>query len=90
MACALADSYLLGEAIISEEEADAYQQSYLNLISGLAPEVNAWPENMQIDCDHLGPIPRVNVSLKLSALYSQFSPIDPRGTAHAVKLRLRP
>ncbi|MCH7988860.1 MAG: L-glutamate gamma-semialdehyde dehydrogenase [Planctomycetes bacterium] len=81
---------LLGEAIISEEEAEAYQQAYLELISGLAPEVNSWPENMQIDHDHLGPIPRVNVSLKLSALYSQFSPIDPRGTAEGVKGRLRP
>jgi RHH-type proline utilization regulon transcriptional repressor/proline dehydrogenase/delta 1-pyrroline-5-carboxylate dehydrogenase len=81
---------LLGEAIISEQEAEAYQQSYLELISGLAPEVNSWPVNGLIDYDHMGPIPRVNVSLKLSALYSQFSPVDPRGTAEVVKRRLRP
>lgn len=80
---------LLGEAIISEEEAEAYQQAYLKLISGLTPLVNEWPENFQIDCDHSGPIPRVNVSLKLSALFSQFNPIDPAGTSTGVKSRLR-
>jgi len=81
---------LLGEAIISESEADAYQQAYLDLIEGLAGSVNNWPENTQLDCDHTGPIPRVNVSLKLSALYSQFNPTDPKGTAEGVKDRLRP
>src|SRR5262249_7605838 len=67
-----------------------YQQAYLKLIAGLTPTVNEWPENFQIDCDEAGPIPRVNVSLKLSALYSQFNPIDPVGTGEAVKSRLRP
>jgi len=81
---------LLGEAIISEDEADAYQQAYLKLMAGLTAVVNDWPENFQIDCDNAGPIPRVNLSLKLSALYSQFNPIDPRGTAAGVKTRLRP
>ena len=81
---------LLGEAVVSEPEADAYQQAYLNLITGLAPPVNAWPEDPQIDRDEAGWIPRCNVSLKLSALYSQFKPIDPEGTANVVKQRLRP
>ena len=81
---------LLGEAIISEKEADAYQKAYLDLIAGLTEEVNHWKENPQIDRDHSGPIPRVNVSLKLSALYSQFTPRDPKGTAEGVKKRLRP
>ncbi|MGE3316953.1 MAG: proline dehydrogenase family protein, partial [Planctomycetaceae bacterium] len=81
---------LLGEAIISDREADKYQQAYLDLISGLAPEVNQWSENVLIDRDQYGPIPRVNVSIKLSALCSQFRPIDPAGTADEVKSRLRP
>jgi len=81
---------LLGEAIISEDEADAYQQAYLKLLTGLTPVVNEWPENFQIDCDQASAIPRVNLSLKLSALYSQFNPIDPRGTGDGVKSRLRP
>jgi RHH-type proline utilization regulon transcriptional repressor/proline dehydrogenase/delta 1-pyrroline-5-carboxylate dehydrogenase len=52
--------------------------------------VNAWPENARIDRDHQGPIPRVNVSVKLSAIYSQFDPLDADGTAAEVKERLRP
>jgi RHH-type proline utilization regulon transcriptional repressor/proline dehydrogenase/delta 1-pyrroline-5-carboxylate dehydrogenase len=81
---------LLGEAIISEDEADAYQGAYLKLMTGLTTVVNEWPENFQIDCDDRAPIPRVNLSLKLSALYSQFNPIDPVGTGERVKARLRP
>ena len=81
---------LLGEAVISESEAEAYQHSYLELIDGLAPVVNAWPENAQTDFDHDGAIPRVNVSIKLSALVSHFRPMDVAGTAAAVKERLRP
>ena len=81
---------LLGEAVISESEAESYQKSYLELIDGLAPVVNAWPENAQTDYDHDGAIPRVNVSIKLSALVSHFRPMDAVGTATAVKERLRP
>lgn len=81
---------LLGEAVVSEPEAIAYKQSYLDLINDLAPEVNGWSEDATLDCDDRGPIPRLNVSLKLSALYSQFRPVDPAGTAEAVKKRLRP
>ena len=46
--------------------------------------------NDLIDRDDHGPMPRVNVSVKLSALYSQFDPIDPDGTSRAVRRRLRP
>ncbi len=81
---------LLGEAVVSEQEAEAYQQAYLDLIEGLAPQVNQWPEVVQLDRDDHGWIPRCNVSLKLSALYSRFKPIDPEGSAEGVKRRLRP
>ena len=81
---------LLGEATTSERDAEAYQDAYLKLIDGLSREVNLWPEVARLDRDHERSIPRVNVSLKLSALYSQFRPIDPAGTAAAVKRRLRP
>ncbi|MEZ6146557.1 MAG: proline dehydrogenase family protein [Planctomycetaceae bacterium] len=81
---------LLGEAVVSESEADAYQQQYLDLINGLAPAVNNWPENTTLDRDETGWIPRCNMSIKLSALDSRFKPIDPDGTAERVKARLRP
>ncbi len=81
---------LLGEAVISEPEAEQYQQQYLELIAELAPIINDWPEDAHLDRDEQTWIPRVNVSLKMSALYSRFKPIDPIGTAEGVKARLRP
>jgi RHH-type proline utilization regulon transcriptional repressor/proline dehydrogenase/delta 1-pyrroline-5-carboxylate dehydrogenase len=81
---------LLGEATITEVEADHVQKQYLELLAGLTREVNSWPEEPIVDRDDRGPIPRVNVSVKLSALFSQFDPIDPEGTTRAVCRRLRP
>lgn len=81
---------LLGEATITEVEADKAQQEYLTLIADLSREVNALPTIPLIDQDDQGPIPRGNVSVKLSALYSQFDAIDPNGTSRAVRERLRP
>src|SRR5207244_5448619 len=81
---------LLGEATITEAEADHYQAEYLTLIEGLSRHVNAWPAIDLIDRDSHGPLPRVNASIKLSSLYSQFDPIDPKGTSRAVRERLRP
>jgi RHH-type proline utilization regulon transcriptional repressor/proline dehydrogenase/delta 1-pyrroline-5-carboxylate dehydrogenase len=81
---------LLGEATITESEALRNQDSYLDLIEGLSEQVNAWPTVELIDRDHLGDLPRVNVSIKLSCLYSQFDPLDRDGTTKAVCARLRP
>jgi RHH-type proline utilization regulon transcriptional repressor/proline dehydrogenase/delta 1-pyrroline-5-carboxylate dehydrogenase len=81
---------LLGEATITEAEGRQYMEEYLKLIQGLANQVNRWPAVPLIDGDDQGPLPRVNVSLKLSSLFSQFDPIDPAGTAQAVLARLRP
>ncbi|MCS6850923.1 MAG: L-glutamate gamma-semialdehyde dehydrogenase [Gemmataceae bacterium] len=80
----------LGEATITEAEADLAQADYHHLITGLGPHVNSWPYEPRIDRDDQGPLPRVNISVKLSALYSQFDPIDPTGTSAAVRARLRP
>jgi RHH-type proline utilization regulon transcriptional repressor/proline dehydrogenase/delta 1-pyrroline-5-carboxylate dehydrogenase len=81
---------VLGEAVTSEPEADRWQRAYLDLIENLSPTVNAWPEIPQIDRDKLGAIPRVNVSIKLSALDSQFDPIDSEGSLRRTAARLRP
>jgi RHH-type proline utilization regulon transcriptional repressor/proline dehydrogenase/delta 1-pyrroline-5-carboxylate dehydrogenase len=81
---------LLGEATVTEVEAERYQREYLHLVEGLAGAVNSWPEVERIDRDEQGPLPRVNVSVKLSSLYSQFDPIDPEGASRIVRSRLRP
>jgi RHH-type proline utilization regulon transcriptional repressor/proline dehydrogenase/delta 1-pyrroline-5-carboxylate dehydrogenase len=81
---------LLGEATITEVEAEQEQTAYLELVNGLSQAVNAWPQVDLIDRDEDSPLPRVNVSVKLSSLYSQFDPIDPAGNSRAVRGRLRP
>jgi RHH-type proline utilization regulon transcriptional repressor/proline dehydrogenase/delta 1-pyrroline-5-carboxylate dehydrogenase len=81
---------VLGEAVASDAEADHWQHQYLDLIDNLAPTVNAWTEIPQTDRDASGALPRVNVSIKLSALDSQFDPIDPEGSYQRAASRLRP
>lgn len=81
---------LLGEATLTELEADQSRDQYLQLIEGLTKAVNGWPTNDVLDRDDQGAVPRVNISVKLSALHSQFDPIDPEGTARVVLERLRP
>jgi RHH-type proline utilization regulon transcriptional repressor/proline dehydrogenase/delta 1-pyrroline-5-carboxylate dehydrogenase len=81
---------LLGEATLSEEEAVSYQQHYLDLLATLTAAARSWEPVPLIDTDHVGPIPRVNASLKLTALYSQFDSIAPGQSAARVKERLRP
>ncbi|MDZ4677504.1 MAG: L-glutamate gamma-semialdehyde dehydrogenase [Oligoflexia bacterium] len=81
---------ILGEAAVSESEAWCYQKKYIELIEILARESASWPENSLIDRDHLGPISKVNVSVKVSSLFSQYDPIDPEGSINTVKEKLKP
>ncbi len=81
---------LLGEATLTEAEAEQSMRDYIAMIEGLSAEAGGWPENALIDRDDRGAMPRVNVSVKLSSLYSQFDPIDPTGTSREVRARLRP
>jgi RHH-type proline utilization regulon transcriptional repressor/proline dehydrogenase/delta 1-pyrroline-5-carboxylate dehydrogenase len=80
---------LLGEATITEREADAYQREYLDLLADLGPEAARWREAPTLDRDPYGPLPRINLSIKVSALNSQFDPIDPAGSARVAAARLR-
>ncbi len=81
---------LLGEGTVSEHEADVYAQRYLDLIDNLADEAAKWPADDVIDRNHLGLIPRTNVSLKISAMFSQIDPVDVRGSVDALKRRVLP
>ncbi len=80
----------LGEAVLTEREADAYRDQYVALLRETASAVASLPEDPRIDRDHDGSrLPRVNISIKLSALTSIFDPLDPDGVARAVVPRLR-
>jgi RHH-type proline utilization regulon transcriptional repressor/proline dehydrogenase/delta 1-pyrroline-5-carboxylate dehydrogenase len=81
---------LLGEACVSEDEADRYAQKYLDLIRNLPKAVAAWPGNPRLESDHLGPIPRTNVSIKISSLSSRVDPIDTEGSIRGLMDRLLP
>jgi len=78
---------LLGEACVSEAEADVYRDRYLALIDTLSKETGAWQTSSQVDGARF---PRVNVSVKLSALYSQLDVLDVNGALTKTKARLRP
>lgn len=80
---------ILGEAVTSQVEADAYFEAYQNLIRDVAPDVNRWKDHPVVDFDDLGRIPRVNLSVKLSALDPHFDPIDFDGVAERVGARLK-
>lgn len=81
---------VLGEASLSAEEAVAYQRRYLELLDALPREAAAWPADAQLDDAPWGSVPRVNLSLKITSLYSQIDPIDFEGSKRAVVERLRP
>jgi RHH-type proline utilization regulon transcriptional repressor/proline dehydrogenase/delta 1-pyrroline-5-carboxylate dehydrogenase len=81
---------VLGEASVGEGEAVAYQQRYLELLDGLQREAGAWRPDRIIDQAAWGPVPRVNISIKVTSLYSQIDPLNHRCSVEAVKDRLRP
>ncbi len=81
---------LLGEGTVSEDEADVYARRYFDLVENLTSEVAKFPADDVIDRNHLGPIPRTNVSLKISAMFSQIDPVDTRGSVAALKARVMP
>lgn len=81
---------ILGEATLSEEEAEVYQQRYLELLQALTEHTPHWPAVEQVDQAPWGRVPRANISLKLSALYSQLDPIDPSQSMAGVLERLKP
>ena len=86
--CASVD--LLGETTVSEAEADQYRDRCLDALREYHAQAQAWPGRPLLERDHLGVIPRVNLSVKISALYSQLDPADPDGSFEGVAARLRP
>ena len=72
---------LLGEAVLSELEADQYQARYLRLIDDLRTHPLAAQRTA-------GGVPALQLSLKLSSLTYRFTPIDLHGSISRVEPRL--
>jgi RHH-type proline utilization regulon transcriptional repressor/proline dehydrogenase/delta 1-pyrroline-5-carboxylate dehydrogenase len=81
---------VLGEAVMAEKEADEYAQRYLRLMDLLARESAKWPGVCQSNMSARGEVPRLNVSVKLSAFYSQIHATDPETAVAKISERLRP
>src|SRR5919197_2780793 len=78
---------LLGEAVVSEKETDEYAARYLDLLEGLARETKDWTDPLGKNSELF---PVVNLSVKISALYSQISPDDPAASIAHLAPKLRP
>ncbi|RMG44979.1 MAG: hypothetical protein D6719_00895 [Candidatus Dadabacteria bacterium] len=79
---------LLGEYSVSEKEAEQYMQRYLEALEILSDEVRKWPESAPIIEGHPGETTPVCVSVKLTALYSQSSPLNFKRSVSILSERL--
>ncbi|PYK38182.1 MAG: L-glutamate gamma-semialdehyde dehydrogenase, partial [Verrucomicrobia bacterium] len=78
---------LLGEAVVSEKEADEYAARCLELLEHLARETDGWSDPLDNGAELF---PVVNLSVKISALYSQTNPADPADAIAHLAPKLRP
>ena len=78
---------LLGEAVVSEKEATEYAARCLDLLEGLARETRGWTDPSGRNSELF---PVVNLSVKISALYSQMNPADPADAIAHLTAKLRP
>lgn len=81
---------ILGETVFSQSEADYYLELYRNLIGRLGDIAKSWPAHPVIDQHALGPIPAVNISLKLSALDCHMDPMAFESTVKRLEDRIEP
>ncbi|HEX4641626.1 MAG TPA: L-glutamate gamma-semialdehyde dehydrogenase, partial [Chthoniobacterales bacterium] len=78
---------LLGEAVVSEPETNEYAARCLALVEGLAAQTADWSDPLGRNTELF---PVVNVSVKISALYSQLNPADPEDAIAHLAPKLRP
>jgi RHH-type proline utilization regulon transcriptional repressor/proline dehydrogenase/delta 1-pyrroline-5-carboxylate dehydrogenase len=81
---------LLGEKTVTEAEADRYAGRVDELLRTLLDRTRAWAPDDVLEFDDQGPIPRVNVSLKPTALASLYSPLTRADGLEQARARLRP
>jgi RHH-type proline utilization regulon transcriptional repressor/proline dehydrogenase/delta 1-pyrroline-5-carboxylate dehydrogenase len=81
---------LLGEATVTQAEADRYAERCADALQVLAAAYARLPERPHLERDATGPLPRANVSVKVSALTPLLRPDAPEiGRADAAA-RMRP
>ncbi len=78
---------ILGEATVSEIESEAYLNQYMELLAALKKEHSSWPA-LGVGERDWGHAPKVNISVKPTALFSQASPKDFEGSVRGIQDRL--
>ena len=81
---------LLGEAVVNEDEADVFLQRNIEILDSVSKFFAKESAPCFSDIGAKGPIPRLNLSVKISALTPDVHPADPENSIAALKQRLRP
>ena len=81
---------LLGEATVTQDEADRYAARCAEAIDELAGAYERFPERPLLERDSVGPLPRANLSVKVSALTPLLRPEAPEVGERDAARRLRP
>jgi RHH-type proline utilization regulon transcriptional repressor/proline dehydrogenase/delta 1-pyrroline-5-carboxylate dehydrogenase len=81
---------LLGEATVTEAEADRYATRCREALDTLAEAAPGWPERPALERDAHGPLARVNLSVKVSALTPLLRPEAPEAGREDAARRMRP
>ncbi len=81
---------LLGEKTLSCAEADRYAARVGDLLTTLTAATAGWAPDEHLEHDDLGALPRVNVSLKATALAPRLAPLSAEDGLTQAKDRLRP
>lgn len=79
---------LLGEFSLNEEESLSYLQRYLDCLNVFGAKMPKWAESKPILPGHPGEISPVCISVKLTALYSQCSPLNFEKSVEVLSERL--
>ncbi|MEX2292234.1 MAG: proline dehydrogenase family protein [Acidimicrobiales bacterium] len=81
---------LLGEKTVVSAEADRYQTRVLELLDALCDATPRWAPDDHLERDDLGGLPRVNVSIKPTALATHYEPLSRSEGLESAKDRIRP
>jgi RHH-type transcriptional regulator, proline utilization regulon repressor / proline dehydrogenase / delta 1-pyrroline-5-carboxylate dehydrogenase len=81
---------VLGEKTLTTLEADRYTARVEELLAVLADATSSWPADLRLERDDLGaPLPRVNLSVKPTALAPHFGPLTQEVGLDEARTRLR-
>ncbi|MDX6650204.1 MAG: proline dehydrogenase [Solirubrobacteraceae bacterium] len=80
---------LLGEATVTTAEADRYAERCSRALEELSAAHGSWPPRPILEADSAGPLPRANLSVKVSALTPLLRPDAPERGKRDAEGRLR-